>query len=850
MAPFPETFLDELRAAIKISDLIGEHTPLHRKGAGEFVALSPLRTDTHLGSFTINDNKGIFHDFANEEDHGDIFDFTRRIRGCDFPEAVKILAERAGMSLPGVRGSASSPKTAANKPVHPSEDTGAPFDHPNAPGGSADGDARGQQRKPRKTIVKTYDYQDAKGTLAYQVVRFEPKSFAQRRPSPAGDGTWVWGLDYRDADGHPLEFMRKRAGADWQRFDPTKFESWHYTERTTFDAENVQHGLYNFPEVAAMLALPAGERPDFHWMEGEKDADLMKSLGFIATTNSGGAKHVAQRHADLFAGCKVIIHQDNDDSGRKRTAKLAPMLVAAGASVFVCDLKPHWPAMTEKQDIHDWLNGGGGSEALLYGVLESLQPWKPAPYSSKFGAVDWGDQYQPGPRYEYLIKGIIPRGEPVLIHGETQSGKSFETMDMAMHVATPIKLANGDVIGKPFAGRRVKHGGVVYCAYEAGKGFRKRMNAYHKYHDLPLHGIPFTVLTRPHDLFSTEENVTVLCDEILALAARWDVPLEVIAIDTHNAATPGSSEIKSEDMSVIIKRYKMIMERTGASIWIVGHTNAEGKHRGNAQLANGIETIITITREEDKGGTAYRDDDGRVVRRATVMKQREGEDRFHWDFVLRQVEIGRDEEGEPITSCVSVEPNRAQQPDPKLKDGQRARKKPEGGGFWLKTESQLALFQALIRALDEKALPPPPSLQLPPSITKVVKWSDVAAEYRKKVPMDEGESPDKYRDRLKKRFKSARDLMMNYSVIGMDEVRHPEGAQQQNYHVIWPTGKRVAGDNFEWPPGSGLVEKMKAQDKAAEAKEQQQQAAPEPQQPKPAVAQPVKPTDEDTGSLF
>lgn len=791
MSQFSEQLLTDIRRATRMSDLVGEKTKLIRRGAGEFVGLSPFRADGSPDSFTVNDTKELAHDFATGETW-DCFKFVQKIQGIDFPEAVKALAARAGITIAGAS-------------------SGKPKQRPADSGGGAErgvSDARGDEpphgepaaKRKRREIVKSYDYTDAKGAPLYQVVRFEPKSFAQRRPSPDGDGAWVWGLDFRDADGNPLKFMRKGPGADWQRFDPEKYQNWHYTDEKSFAGDNVVHGLFNMPEIASMLELKPEERPTFHLMEGEKDALLLNGWGFVATTNSGGAKHWAQRHADLFAGCEVVIHQDNDEAGRARTEKVAPTLRKAGATVRVCDLANWWPGgagMPDKADISDWAAAGGTTEKL-YGVLEQLPEWTPAPYRSKYGAVDWSDQYQPGVRYEYLIKGVIPMGEPVLIIGRTQSGKSFETIDMAMHIAVPVKpqgYQGGPLMGRDFAGRRTRHGGVVYCAYEAGKGFRKRMNAYHKHHGLGLDGIPFTVLTRPVDLFSSDENIENLCDEIIALSERWDVPLSVVVIDTHNSATPGSSEVKSEDISTIIKRYRRIMERTGAGLWIVGHTNTEGRHRGNEQLANTIETVIEIGRQEDKSGDPFRDDDGRPVRRATVLKQREGEDRFHWDFVLKQVEIGRDEDGEPVTSCVSTEPRRERQAEVDRKEDRR--KKPEGGGFWLKTDNQLKFFQALIRAMDGKSIPTPGSLNLPASVPKVVKWADVGIEYRRLVPIEEDEKPAVYRDRIKKRIKDVRELMLTYGVIGIDQIKGADGSE--GFHVVWPTGRRVAGANFDWP---------------------------------------------------
>src|SRR5712692_868220 len=86
-------------------------------------------------------------------------------------------------------------------------------------------------------ITATYDYQDRFGDLGYQVLRFEPKSFRQRRPD--GNGGWLWNL------------------------------------------ENVRRLPYRLPELKG--------KPSVLVCEGEKDADTAWKLGIPATTNAGGA---------------------------------------------------------------------------------------------------------------------------------------------------------------------------------------------------------------------------------------------------------------------------------------------------------------------------------------------------------------------------------------------------------------------------------------------------------------------------------------------------------------------------------------------------------------------------------
>ena len=91
---FDRNFVDELKARVKLSDIVGRKVRLIRRGR-EFVALSPFSNEKSP-SFTINDDKGFYHCFATGE-HGDIFGFVMKTENLAFPEAVEKLARDAGM---------------------------------------------------------------------------------------------------------------------------------------------------------------------------------------------------------------------------------------------------------------------------------------------------------------------------------------------------------------------------------------------------------------------------------------------------------------------------------------------------------------------------------------------------------------------------------------------------------------------------------------------------------------------------------------------------------------------------------------------------------------------------------
>jgi hypothetical protein len=166
----------------------------------------------------------------------------------------------------------------------------------------------------KPTIASEYSYQDEGGRLLFQVVRLVPKSFRQRRPAGSG---WEWSLD------------------------------------------GVRRVLYRLPE----LVDPAAQTRTVFVVEGEKDVDSVRQLGFIATCCAGGTngwKHVAEHAAEVLAGRHVVILPDNDKPGRQYAADVLASLRAVAKSVVVLEL----PGLAEKGDVSDWIRDGGSAREL------------------------------------------------------------------------------------------------------------------------------------------------------------------------------------------------------------------------------------------------------------------------------------------------------------------------------------------------------------------------------------------------------------------------------------------------------------------------------------------------------
>src|ERR1700694_5968650 len=94
---FPPQFLDELRARLPVSEVVGKRVRL-RKAGREWKGLSPFNKE-RTPSFFVNDYKGFYHDFSSGK-HGDIFTFVMESEGVTFPEAVERLASLAGLAVP------------------------------------------------------------------------------------------------------------------------------------------------------------------------------------------------------------------------------------------------------------------------------------------------------------------------------------------------------------------------------------------------------------------------------------------------------------------------------------------------------------------------------------------------------------------------------------------------------------------------------------------------------------------------------------------------------------------------------------------------------------------------------
>jgi 5S rRNA maturation endonuclease (ribonuclease M5) len=176
----------------------------------------------------------------------------------------------------------------------------------------------------KKSITATYDYTDAAGKLLFQAVRFDPKDFRQRRPD--GAGGWTWNL------------------------------------------KGIAPVLYRLPAVLAAQTV---------WIvEGEKDADNLTALGFVATTNPMGAGKWRKEYNESLAGRHVVIIPDNDAPGRKHAGTVADSLNTVAASVKTVALPD------SVKDVSDFIAARTDAAALLAALARFAPLGNPAQVTS------------------------------------------------------------------------------------------------------------------------------------------------------------------------------------------------------------------------------------------------------------------------------------------------------------------------------------------------------------------------------------------------------------------------------------------------------------------------------------
>jgi hypothetical protein len=186
-----------------------------------------------------------------------------------------------------------------------------------------------RNEKPGKQIVAMYDYRNANGEVAYQVVRFDPKDFRQRKPDANAKDGWMWNI------------------------------------------KGVEKILFRLPEITREIqqGLPV------FLCEGEKDVLAMRKHGFAATCNPGGAGKWQDSFSETLRGADVAIIADKDPPGREHAQLVAGKLHGIAKSVRVIEL-PDLGGQPVK-DAADFFAARGHNEVITE-LYDTTPEWVPS----------------------------------------------------------------------------------------------------------------------------------------------------------------------------------------------------------------------------------------------------------------------------------------------------------------------------------------------------------------------------------------------------------------------------------------------------------------------------------------
>jgi putative DNA primase/helicase len=234
----------------------------------------------------------------------------------------------------------------------------------------------------RPKIVAVYNYTDESGTLLYQVLRYSPKNFRQRRPD--GRGGWIWNL------------------------------------------KGVRRVLYRLPEVQNARTVVI--------CEGEKDCEAARNLDVVATCNPGGAGKWQDEYSECLRGKRIAIIADADEPGRRHAQQVATSLAGKTESLKVIELPG-------SKDLSDWIAAGGNKDALK-GFMETCPEWTPTKSAAPCAIMRQFSEIKPE-LLRWLWPGRIPLGKLTLLVGDPGLGKSLATIDIAARVSRGASFPDG-----------------------------------------------------------------------------------------------------------------------------------------------------------------------------------------------------------------------------------------------------------------------------------------------------------------------------------------------------------------------------------------------------------------------
>jgi hypothetical protein len=299
-------------------------------------------------------------------------------------------------------------------------------------------------------------------------------------------------------------------------------------------------------------------------------------------------------------------------------------------------------------------------------------------------------------RKQWLMKGVIAKGETSSWIAPPGKGKSALLTDIAIHAAS----------GTDWRGYRSKERcGVVYFALERADLVKRRLQAHARRDNLA--DLPIAVAGQVIDLMNPACVVAIVA-AIRAAEAKFGLGVGVIIIDTFakGIAASGGDEDKAKDQNITLANLRRVQEQTGVHVAIIGHTGKDESRGARGSNAHVGDTDLQVQ---------LRGDD---IKTAEIIKANDQPEGVLTRFKLETFELGRDEDNDAITTAILTTETFDEA-------GAQSKARPQ------LPPSEKRAIELLERAIVDAGQPAPTTEQFPRGIGKVVSL-EVWREYCRK----------------------------------------------------------------------------------------------------------------------
>ena len=364
--------------------------------------------------------------------------------------------------------------------------------------------------------------------------------------------------------------------------------------------------LYNIPNIL--------KKREIIWVEGEKCAEALNSIGYTATCTLGGAGALIRKNSHKFdftpiRGKDVIIWPDNDDTG-KRLGELVRELFMEAEANSVTMLQPplNKPA---KWDVADAITDGFDIKKFISEHTRfkhrSINLLDDSLLASRFVGTP--------PTQKFLVDGTFPIGVPIIFAAAGDSGKGMMTLDLG------IKIASGRPLQEAFGGAIKEFGDVVIFTAEDDEAemhrridkldpYKLRLNFPNKLHivSLPNVGGVFPILKEELGTYQETDEFKKIYEQIIQLKNLKLIVFDPLASFVHadvnadpaaGAALTGLlSRVATEtNASVIVCHHMSKLREDGA---ISKPEQARNMIRGTSALVDGVRCAFALWQLDEK----------------------------------------------------------------------------------------------------------------------------------------------------------------------------------------------------------------------------------------------------------